>query len=97
MDADQMLRETHRLAQENNKMLRAMRRNAFLGGIVRLVVWAALIILPIWFYMTYLAPVMESMMETYQQIQGTSAQAQAQFGQFSEMWEQFQNRFSPQE
>ena len=92
-----MLRETHRLAQENNKMLRAMRRNAFLGGIVRLVVWAALIILPIWFYMTYLAPVMESMMETYQQIQGTSAQAQAQFGQFSEMWEQFQNRFSPQE
>ena len=91
MDDNQMLRETHQLAKENNKMLHAMRRNAFIGGLVRLIVWAVLIIAPIWFYMQYLAPVVDSMMETYEQIQGTSVQARAQFSQFQD----FLKRFSP--
>jgi hypothetical protein len=33
------------------------------------------------------------MMQTYQQIQGTSAEAQAQFGDFAQAWREFQERF----
>jgi hypothetical protein len=77
------LEQVLKLAKENNKMLRAMRRNAWIGGFLKLILWAAFIILPLWLYMTYLAPVMEGMMQTMNQIQGANAQAQAQFGELN--------------
>jgi uncharacterized oligopeptide transporter (OPT) family protein len=87
------LEDILRLTRENNRMLHAMRRNAFLGGIVRFIVWAALIVIPLWLYMQYLAPVMDSMMNTMQQIQGTGAQAQAQFGDLSDTFKKLQAQF----
>lgn len=93
MESDEMLRETYRLAQDNNRMLRSMRRNAFWGGLLRLVIYAALLLVPVWFYFTYMAPVVEQMMQTVQQIQGTGAQAQAQFSGFQEAWKEFQEKF----
>lgn len=92
---DQMLRETYRLALENNKMLHRMRRNAFLGGIIRFAVYAALLVVPIWFYMSYLAPIVDKMLDTVQQMQGTGAQASAQFTQLQDMWKDFESRFRP--
>lgn len=80
--------EILRLARENNRMLRSMRRSSFFGAILKTMLWIALILVPLWFYAQYIAPVMESMMQTYQQIQGTSAQAQAQFGQLNQYMEQ---------
>ncbi|MEK7098493.1 MAG: hypothetical protein AAB908_01180 [Patescibacteria group bacterium] len=82
--------ELLRLTKENNKMLHAMRRSAFFGGIFKLLMWAVFIIVPIWLYMQYLAPVMQSMLESYQQIQGTSAKAQAQFGELNTYLQKFQ-------
>jgi len=84
------LDEILRLTRENNRMLRAQRRSAWLGGIFRFVMWAAFIILPLWLYLQYLAPMMQGMLETYEQIQGTSASAQAQFGQLNEYLKQLQ-------
>jgi hypothetical protein len=73
MEHDEILKETYRLTQENNRMLRSMRRNAFWGGVIRLIIYAALLLVPVWFYFTYLAPVVEQMMQTVEQIQGTGA------------------------
>lgn len=87
---DDKLNEILRITKENNKMLHAMRRSAWLGGIFKLLMWAAFIIVPLWLYMQYLAPVMQSMLESYQQIQGTSAKAQAQFGELSGYLQKFQ-------
>lgn len=87
------LEQILKLTRENNRMLHAMRRNAWLGGIFKLVMWAALIIVPFWLYMQYLAPVMQSAMETINQVQGTGAKAQAQFGDLNAAMKKLQDQF----
>jgi hypothetical protein len=87
------LNEVLRLTKENNRMLHKMRRNAFMGGIFKFVLWAAFIIIPLWLYMQYLAPVMQSMMETMEQIQGTGASAQAQMGGLNESLQKLRDQF----
>ncbi len=87
---EQLLKEVHRLTLENNKMLRSMRRRAFWGGIIKFIIYVALFIaLPLWLYVTYLAPILEQMLSTYEQIQGTRAAAEAQFGDLQSMLSQF--------
>ena len=89
---DQLLR----LTKENNHMLRSMRRNAWVGGIFKLVMWAAFILVPLWLYMQYLAPVVTGMMETVnqvQQMQGTGAKAQAQFTDMQNAFKKLQTQF----
>ena len=93
MEHDEMLRETYRLSQENNRMLKAMRRGAFWGGLVRIGIYALMLLVPFWFYLTYVAPVVNQMMQTVEKIQGTGAQAQAQFSGFQEAWREFQEKF----
>ena len=87
------LDELLKLTKENNRMLHSMRRSAFFGGIFKVVMWVAFIIIPLWLYMQYVAPMMAGMLETYQELQGTSASAQAQFGQMSEYLKQFQGLY----
>ena len=87
------LEEILRLTKENNRMLHAMRRNAFVGSIFRFVMWAAFLIIPLWLYMQYLAPVMQDMMETMEKIQGTGASAQAQFSGMSESFQKLRDQF----
>ncbi len=78
-----MIEETYRLAKDNNRMLHAMRRNAFLGGILKFAFWIiVVVVLPLWLYVTYLAPLLENAMETMEKVQGTGAQAEAQFADF---------------
>ena len=94
MDPNQQrMEELLRLTKENNRMLHSMRRHAFWGGLIKILLYAGLfVILPFWLYMTYLAPVLESTMETMNQIQGTGAKAQAQFGSFQDMLKQLQDK-----
>lgn len=87
------LAEILRLTKENNRMLHKMRRNAFVGGIVKFLMWAAFLIIPLWLYMQYLAPVMTSMIETMNQVQGTGAKAQAQFGDLNASLQKLQAQF----
>jgi uncharacterized oligopeptide transporter (OPT) family protein len=92
MESDELLKETYRLTLANNKMLHKMRRNAFWGAIIRMIVYAALLLAPIWLYMSYFAPIVDNMMNTVEQIQGTGAQAQAQFTSMRDAWEQLQSK-----
>lgn len=87
------LEEILRLTKENNRMLHKMRRNAFLGSVVKFIMWAAFIIIPLWLYMQYLAPVLQDMIDTMNKIQGTSASAQAQFGGMTESLQKLRDQF----
>ena len=87
------LEQVLKLAKENNRMLHAMRRNAFLGGLLKVIMWAAFIIIPLWLYMQYLAPIMQSMIDTMSQVQGTGAKAQAQFSDLNNALKKFQEQF----
>ena len=87
------LEEIVRLTRENNRMLHAMRRNAFLSGLFRIVVWIALIVIPFWLYLQYLAPVLNSMMDTMAQIEGTRAGAEAQMSGFNDALQKLRDQF----
>jgi hypothetical protein len=89
-----MMKEILRLTQENNKMLHKMRRGAMLKTLFQLVVYALLLIIPAYFYLQYMQPIVEQMMQTVQQIQGTGAQAQAQFSGLQDMWDLVKDKFS---
>jgi hypothetical protein len=88
----EMIREIHRLTLENNKMLHAMRRHNFIGGIIKIIIWATLILVPIWLYMQYLAPVLKEVLTTVTQIQTTGANAQAQMADWQKMIQDLQSK-----
>ena len=82
-----LLQQTYQLAKENNRMLHAMRRHAFFSGLIKLVVYAALLILPFWLYLQYLSPQVDRMLNIMKQIQGTGNQAQQQITDITKTWE----------
>ncbi len=87
-------REIYRLVRENNQMLHKMRRHAFWGGILRFIFLTAILLAPIWFYMTYLNATVEKMLHTIDQIQGTGGKAQVQMGGLEQIWKDFESKFS---
>lgn len=89
-EQDRALHEALRLAQENNRMLHAMRRNAFLGGIVKFIFYILiLVVAPLWVYSVYLAPLVQNLQQTMHQVQGTNAGIQTQFTGFENAWSSF--------
>lgn len=61
------LDEIYKLAKDNNRMLRAMRRDAFIGGIVKFVFWIAIFfVLPYILYVLYLQPYLENIQSAYE-------------------------------
>ncbi len=82
--------EIYKLVRENNKMLHAMRRNAFWGGLFKVVIYGFFLLAPLWFYYQYLSPVVNEALKTVNQIQGTGAKAQEQLGGFQELLKQLE-------
>jgi len=91
-DQDHLLQETHRLALENNKMLRAMRRQAWIGRIITIIIYAALIGLPIWLYMTYISDTVDQLLTAYGVVEQRGQEVQGQYEGFTEAFKQFQAR-----
>jgi predicted PurR-regulated permease PerM len=90
---DQMLQETYRLAKENNKMLHSMRRNAFWGGLFKILFYLVFfVIVPFYLYMQYLAPVVDQALKTMQQVQGSGTQAQLQLQNFQQTLQEIQSK-----
>ena len=95
---DKTLTEILRLTEDTNRTVHKMRRGAVWGTVIKVVVYLlALVVIPLWLYSTYLAPIMEDALNTYQQIQGTGAKAQAQFSDLQNMLNQLKQPFSSQE
>lgn len=98
MPPSEDLKELLRLTKENNRMLHKMRRDAFVGGLVKIVFYGVFFVaIPLWLYATYLGPMVEQMLKTYQDIQGTGAKAQTQFSDIQSLIDQFKQQFSPQQ
>ncbi len=91
--SNDVLKEILRLSQENNKMLHKMRRGAFMKTVLQMIFYVLLLVIPAYFYVQYMAPMVNQLMSTVQQIQGTSAHAQAQFGSFQDAIKSFTNKF----
>ena len=69
-----------------------MRRHSFIGGIIKIVIWATLILVPIWLYMHYLAPVLKEVLTTVTKIQTTGANAQAQMADWQKLIQDLQSK-----
>ena len=92
---EELLKETYQLVRDNNRMLHAMRRNAFLGGLFKLALYAVMIGVPLWFFVTYLMPILNTTVNTMNQVQGqletvkdAGAQFNAQFDGLNDMLKQ---------
>ena len=85
-----LLEDTHRLAQENNKMLRAMRRAGWIRLILYFIFYAAIIAAPIWFYFAYLNGAVQNLLQTYDRLEGRNPGAQQQTQQTSGSMNQFE-------
>jgi len=59
-----LLEETRALARDNHRMLRAIRREHWLGLIARLIIWAVVILLPLYIYQQYLGPLIKAVVPT---------------------------------
>ncbi|MBM3272215.1 hypothetical protein FJY94_02965 [Candidatus Kaiserbacteria bacterium] len=85
------LEAIYRLTKENNEMLHSMRRAAFLSGIFKFLVFLAVVIAPVWFYMTYLDDTVRSLIKTMSDLQGTNSAVSAQSATFMEQLRQLQS------
>ena len=87
-----MLNDIFKMTKENNQMLHSMRRSALISKILKLIVILAFTGVSWWFYLTFVAPVVMTMLNTMNQIQGTGAQAQVQISQFQDMLKGWQDK-----
>ena len=87
------LNEVYKLAKENNKMLRAMRRDAFIGGIIKFIFWIAVVfVIPYFLYITYLQPQIEALTAAYENVENTTNSVNARLEglpDFGAFFEQF--------
>lgn len=69
-----------------------MRRNAFWGGIFKMIIYGVLFLAPIWFYMTYINGTVQQMLKTMEQVQGAGTNAQVQVNNFQELLKDWQSK-----
>lgn len=85
--------EIYALVKENNRMLKQMRRSAFIGGIFKFVWWVLILfVIPYFLYVTYLAPQLAALSALYQNVENTNNSVQAQLQglpDFSNLLNQF--------
>jgi len=75
-------------------MLHAQRRNAVWGAIFKVVLWAGFIIVPLYLYMQYLAPVMQSALDTMQRVQQVGGSAQGQLNSAQDALKKLQDQLN---
>ena len=78
------IREILRLTRDTNQMLHSMRRNAFIAGFLKFIIYAILFAAPIWFYMTYISGTVDNLLSAVDKLEGTSSAAQAKFTGFED-------------
>ncbi|MES2134979.1 MAG: hypothetical protein V4449_01915 [Patescibacteria group bacterium] len=90
---EQKLSEMYDLTKENNKMLKAMRRDAFVGGIVKFIFWIIVFVVIPYLTWLYVQPYLQGFLDTYQKVQQTadsvSSSTTADFSQFQEFLKKF--------
>lgn len=82
---EELIKENLKLTKENNKLLRKMRRGAFIGGIFKLIWIAALIGVPVYLYVNFLAPVLDQVIGAAQTVQEVGGKVEGIQGQFQDL------------
>ena len=86
------LEDIYKLAKDNNRMLRAIRRDAFVGGILKFVFWIAIFfILPYILYVVYLQPYLETIQSTYENLNQSAGTLSSAAKDVEELKNQFPN------
>jgi len=57
----QLIEETHSLAKDNHRMLRAIRRSQWLSFFSTIIVWIVVLALPLYLYQQYLQPMLSKL------------------------------------
>lgn len=85
-ESDVSLDELYKLVKQNNKMLKRMRRDAFVGGILKFVWWAAiLIVIPYLIYVFYLQPYVLQLQSLYNTVNESAGQINDATNQIEEV------------
>jgi len=63
----------YEFTKENNHMLKAMRRDAFIGGIIKFIVWVVLFIVLPYIAWLFIQPYLQGVLDTYQNVQKTTS------------------------
>lgn len=72
------LQKMYEMVNENHRMLKSMRREAFIGGIIKFAWWiAVIVVLPYLIYTWYLAPYLEQTLALVESAQNQSAETKA--------------------
>lgn len=58
-EAKRLLAETHALARDNHRMLRAIRRSQWISTISTIIIWVVVLAVPLYLYQQYVAPTIE--------------------------------------
>lgn len=56
-EVKKLLEETHALARDSHRMLRAIRRAQLVGFVGKVVIWIIVLLLPLYLYQRYLEPI----------------------------------------
>ncbi len=62
-DIKRLLEEIRTLEKENHHILKALRRYQWYGFIWKILLWTSLIVIPIYFYQSFIAPVTPSFLD----------------------------------
>lgn len=85
--------EIYRLVKENNHMLKAMRRSAFIGGILKILFWVLILfVIPYITYVVYLKPLIDQITPVAAQMQQNAETINATvsgFPDIAKFFEQF--------
>lgn len=74
-DLKELLQETLEVSKENNKLLKRMRRDAIIGGILKFLVWVVLIVASFYLSFQLLQPYLGALQGMQGNGQGTDWQA----------------------
>jgi len=70
-EIENLLKETKTLVEENNKILKGIRRSNRWGAFIKTVYWIIIIVITIGAF-AYIQPYLNSMIKIYNQLEGTS-------------------------
>lgn len=91
---EQKLDEIYTLTKDNNRMLRAMRRDAFVGGVVKFIIWVIMFVVLPYIAWLFIQPYLQGAVDSYQKVQKTAdavnASAGANASQLQELFKVFQ-------
>ena len=77
------------MVQDNNRMLRAMRRTAFIGSIVKVVWWVFILLILPYITWLFLQPYLGGALETYQGLQSQGSTVNANLSGLEDLLKQF--------